>query len=546
MSKRSKIKIGLILDSFDVPLWIYLLIKKLKESNHASISVIIYNDKLNSEQKKANITIKKHERSNWLLNTYIKYEKRRTKLISDLTESKNCKWIIDELIGKNETCKIIEFNDIDINKLKECNLDVIINLSFKKISKHIFKISKFGIWSYQGMNHIDKIDITGFWETYKNKPVSCTILEMISGENDIKKIDLSFSFMDPLYFLKNRMNQNWKKTIMIPRKLKKMYESNEELLEECVNDYDDVLDFYDHEIFIKPTNIQVLNLFIKHVKRYFEIKKKYKHKIEQWCLLFYLKQKNSQIQKEFQKIIPPKDRFYADPFIVSKENDYFVFIEEFVYSQNKGHISYLKINQNGEYSKPKKILERSYHLSYPFIFKFKNEHYMIPETSGNKSIELYRCVKFPDEWEFIKTLMKDIIAVDTTILEKDGKWWLFTSTPEMNESSNDVLNLYYSDDLLNGQWVPHPKNPIISDVRKARSAGKLFRIGEKLYRPSQDCSIGYGRGIKLNLIKILNEKNYEELTFGSIYPQEDKIEGTHTYSKDGNLTIFDYKILKDV
>jgi hypothetical protein len=550
MEKKSKMRIGIILNSFDVPLWIYLLIQKLKESNHTSLLVIIHNSKSHSEQKNANTTIKKHKGSNWLFNTYVKYEKKRINLISDLTESKNCEKILDELTEKNKAYKIVEFNDslniTDINQLKEYNLDVIINLSFKKIPKHILGIAKFGIWSYQCMNDIDKIDITGFWETYKNKPVSCTILEMIKEENDKKIIDLSFSFTDPLYFLKNRMNQNWKKTIIIPRKLKKMYESNDESLDECINEYDNVLNFYDHKICFKPTNIQVLNFFVKHIKRYFEIKKKYKHKIEQWCLLFYLKQKDPQIQKGFQKIIPPKDRFYADPFIVGKESSYFVFIEEFVYGQNKGHISYLKINQNGEYSEPKKILERPYHLSYPFVFKFKNDYYMIPETSENKSIELYRCIKFPDEWEFVKTLMNDIVAVDNTILEKDGKWWLFTSTPEMNESSNDVLNLYYSDDLLNGEWVPHPKNPIISDVRKARSAGKLFKIGDKLYRPAQDCSIGYGRGIKLNLIKILSEENYEELTIGSIYAHEDKIEGTHTYSNDGNLTIFDYKILNDV
>lgn len=546
MYERSKIRIGLILNSFDVPLWIYLLVKKLKESNQVIFSVIIYYDKLNYKQKKENIVTKKNDKLNWIFNTYVKYEKKRKSLILDFTKLKNCKEILDELIEKNEDLEIVEcddsINDVDINKLKEKNSDVIINLSFTKIPKNICTISKFGVWAYQCMTNVDKIDINGFWETYKNKSVLCTILEMTRGENDKKIIDLSFSSTDPLYFIKNRMNQNLKKILIIPRKLRKMYEDNKEL-SECVYEYDNISEYIQKNC-IKPTSLQVINLFFKHIKRYFEIKKKYKNKIEQWGLLFYLKQNDSKIQNGFQKIIPPNDRFYADPFIVSKEDNYFVFIEEFVYSQNKGHISYLKINQNGECSKPKKILECPYHLSYPFIFKVNNDYYMIPETSANKSIELYRCVKFPDKWEFVKTLMKDIVAVDSTILEKDGKWWLFTSTSEMNESSNDILNLYYSNDLLNGEWLPHPKNPIISDVRKARSAGKILKIEDKLYRPSQDCSIGYGRGIRLNLIKILNEKKYDELTIGSIYSHEDKIEGMHTYSNDRNLTIFDYKKLK--
>ena len=82
MEKKSKMRIGIILNSFDVPLWIYLLIQKLKESNHTSLLVIIHNSKSHSEQKNANTTIKKHKGSNWLFNTYVKYEKKRINLIS--------------------------------------------------------------------------------------------------------------------------------------------------------------------------------------------------------------------------------------------------------------------------------------------------------------------------------------------------------------------------------------------------------------------------------------------------------------------------------
>lgn len=542
---RSKIRVGLILDSFDVPIWTYYLIKKLKESDYITISDIIYNSKSISKKNMENLVIQKaKKKTNWLLNLYEKYERKRINLVEDLIDSKNCKKILEEILMEKEIHKTRECNEFSDNiineQLKKYDLDVIINLSFKNISESMLNRSRFGVWSYRCMNNSDKIDMTGFWEVYENRPVTCTILEMLKEKNDIKVIDLSFSFTDHLYFLKNRMNQNWKKTIMIPRKLKKMYENDEE----SVFEYDDVGNFYNNECYT-PTNIQVLNFFARHVQKYFKIKKKYSHKIEQWGLLFYLKQKDPQLQKGFQKIIPPNDRFYADPFIVKRDDIYFVFIEEFLYGQNKGHISYLKINQDGEYSEPKKILECPYHMSYPFIFKFKNEYYMIPETSENKSIDLYKCTKFPDEWEFVKSIMKNFVALDSTILEKDGKWWLFTSSPEMNESPNDTLYLFHSDDLLNGEWISHPKNPIISDVRKARSAGKLFEIENKFYRPGQDCSIGYGRGIRFNLIKTLNEKNYEELTFGTIYSQDKEIEGIHTYSKDDDLTVFDFKILID-
>ena len=79
---------------------------------------------------------------------------------------------------------------------------------------------------------------------------------------------------------------------------------------------------------------------------------------------------------------------------------------------------------------PKKIIEKPYHLSYPFVFSYDNEFYMIPETGSNSTIELYKCLEFPEKWEMAAILMKDVRAYDTTILHKDGKWWLFTNICE--------------------------------------------------------------------------------------------------------------------
>ena len=293
-----------------------------------------------------------------------------------------------------------------------------------------------------------------------------------------------------------------------------------------------------------PTGKQIIKFFFKNTFRYLMFKKTNYKKVEQWCLLFYLFNNKSKMQRKFQRIIPPKDRFYADPFVVKKGKRYFVFIEEFPYKEKKGYISYFEIDEHGNYTPTKKILERPYHLSYPFIFEFENNWYMIPESSENKTIDLYKCISFPDKWEYVRTLLNNIIGLDNTILEKNGKWWLFTSTPETNESPNDTVSIFYSEDLLRGEWIPHPKNPIISDVRRARSAGRIFYTNGNLIRPSQDCSGGYGRGIKLNLIKKLDENNYEEIPYGSIYSHEKKIYGIHTYSKDGDLTVFDYKILR--
>ena len=67
--------------------------------------------------------------------------------------------------------------------------------------------------------------------------------------------------------------------------------------------------------------------------------------------------------------------------------------------------------------------------------------YMIPETKQNKTIELYQCNEFPHKWEFLKTLMVNVEAVDSTLFEHMGKWWLFTNLVEsiVKKSINKLI-----------------------------------------------------------------------------------------------------------
>ena len=130
--------------------------------------------------------------------------------------------------------------------------------------------------------------------------------------------------------------------------------------------------------------------------------------------------------QNFEHVFPPLDKFWADPQLVMYDDKSYVFFEEFSNIENKGWISFFTIDGNG-HTKPQKIIEESHHLSYPHIFEFDQEFYMIPESSQKETIDLYKSEEFPLKWKFEKSLMKNVTAVDSTIFHFNKKWWLFSS-----------------------------------------------------------------------------------------------------------------------
>jgi hypothetical protein len=155
------------------------------------------------------------------------------------------------------------------------------------------------------------------------------------------------------------------------------------------------------------------------------------------------------------------------------------------------------------------VLESPYHLSYPQIFQWKGQHWMLPETSANRKVTLFRCVSFPDRWVEEKDLLTGIDAVDATIAEVDGRFWMFVNVGLPGAGNRDELHLYGAPSPL-GPWTPHPRNPVKSDCRSARPAGALFRQGGQLFRPAQDCGGEYGASIVLHRIDELTMESYRE------------------------------------
>ncbi len=241
-------------------------------------------------------------------------------------------------------------------------------------------------------------------------------------------------------------------------------------------------------------------------------------------------------------LLPPADRFYADPFPLEHDGRRLLYFEDSRHRPVKGVISYVELDASGRPSEPRTALETDCHLSYPFMFVWEGRPYMIPETFQHKRIELYRAEDFPGRWVLDRVLLDGVTGVDATLVEHEGRWWLFVSQGAPSGAFGPEVSLYYAQTPL-GPWTPHPGNPVVTEVRQARPAGRPFLVGGRLIRPGQDCSVRWGYGISFNRVEILSPTDYRERAVARLGP--DWFPGaaaTHTYNRSPTVEVLDVQI----
>jgi hypothetical protein len=241
----------------------------------------------------------------------------------------------------------------------------------------------------------------------------------------------------------------------------------------------------------------------------------------------------------FRWLEAPPGTSYADPFLVQRDARTWLFFEVVDQPAASGVISCVEVTETGVVGSPVVVLRSSGHLSYPYTFVEGDTVYMIPETSAENAVRLYRAVHFPYAWELVKELFRGG-ALDTSAWRHEGRWWFWTTLREPRSGAM-ALMLFYSD-VLDGPWTSHPLNPISMDVRNARSAGSIFVEDGRLLRPSQDCSRTYGYGFTLYEIVALSTTEYEERPVVKVEPGwHAGLAGTHTYNRSDGIEATDGK-----
>ena len=230
-------------------------------------------------------------------------------------------------------------------------------------------------------------------------------------------------------------------------------------------------------------------------------------------------------------------RYIADPFFLRTKPQLAWLVEEYSYF-GQGCIAEIEYTSPEGPLKLRPLLKLPYHVSYPFILHTDGHVYCLPETCQGEALILHESVGG------LLVPVQELICrkriVDGTLVFEGGYWWLFCGL----EDNNDTVNLYiYFADTLRGSWTPHPLNPVKSDVRSARPAGPLFRIGETLYRPSQNCSASYGGSVTINRVRTLTPTAFHEESVLTIPPVADSPYplGLHTIAFADGFVVIDGK-----
>ncbi len=218
------------------------------------------------------------------------------------------------------------------------------------------------------------------------------------------------------------------------------------------------------------------------------------------------------------RVAPDFDKaFSADPFPIEWRGRLGFFYERLDYRTDKGEIYFQELDDAGVKGEAVPVLSEPWHLSYPFLIEEDGALYMAPEASASNAVTLYRCVDFPQKWEPVAKLVAGVEASDATIFRHGGRYWMTSVTRDGFGGYSDTLAIHHAPSLF-GAWEPHRSTPALIDSRHARPAGAVYRHGDHLLRPAQDCSRGYGKAIAFMRVDRLDEAEFRQTPVGHLSP----------------------------
>jgi len=559
-STRAPLRVGLLLDDFTLPKVFQQVVLDIQKSNFASIELAALHQPAESSPKlraalplRAWQILKDEKRRRGLLfSWYTKFDSMWNQPELDPFEPIDIRKLLNhvpqlsvEPLTKGFTHR---FPAQAIDAIRAHDLDVLLRFGFNILRGDVLQSARYGIWSFHhGDNEFYRGGPSHFWELVEESPLSGVILQVLSEELDAGLVLCKslFASIPGVSRLRNQWGPYLGSTHMVIRKLHELHEYGWDSLRSKSLPCGPYLG--KRSLYRAPTNAEMFRwlaptLASKVLKRAFRRPAVYHWRIgirpRETAIDTALSLGLGKLEfRGFRWLESPRGHFWADPFLLEYNGTTWLFFEDYRYREKRGIIGVAPIIDGGQLGEVRACLDLGNHVSYPCVFSYDGEVFMIPETVTTDNIQLHRAIRFPYEWKLEKVLYHTN-AVDTTPWFDGARWWFFTTISEPDGCA--VTSMIFSADTLTGQWISHPSNPFCTDVRFARNAGAIVTSGGRLFRPSQNCSERYGRNLSFNEILILNPEQYEERAVVEVLPDSTRgFIGGHTYNSSGAFEVTD-------
>ena len=544
------LRLGLLVDGLRQPAWVERVLRELTASGVAELALVVLNEGAGTAATAAaprggalgrvgrwwrNRALLPHALYNRVDNRRYGGGESSAHRTVDLAPLLGDTPVLRVRPRMTKFCDYLEPADVDA--IRRHDLDVAVRLGFRILKGNVLNTARHGLWSFHhGDNTVNRGGPAGFWEVALGEPTTGATLQRLTEELDggevIARVHAS---TNPISVTANRENYYWQAAALLVAQLRRLQSGAPEAAEPAG------WDAYSRRLYVAPRPAEVAGLVLRVARRLVARKLAAWFRYEQWTLFYRLAPAGAArpgvpdgVMYRYRELRPPRDRFWADPFPVEHEGRHWLFYEEQPLAAPAAHINVVEIGPGGPVGAHATVLARDYHLSYPSVFRWRDDWWMTPETAGIGKVQLFRATRFPFEWEHAADLL-DLRATDPTLVEVDGRWWMFVGVRAPGAIEATALHLYHAETPL-GPWCPHVRNPVRIDVRAARPAGRVFRHEGRLYRPAQDGSPVYGTAIVVHRIDTLTPDDFRETAVARIEPTwTPGIVGTHTLNAAGRL-----------
>jgi hypothetical protein len=434
----------------------------------------------------------------------------------------------------------VRYSQEDILKVKSLGLDLMVRANARGIFKgEILKTAVEGIISFHhGDNRWNRGGPPAFWEVYLRRPSTGFIVQILNEEIDggtvlfRGEIPTGRSFTENIVNLLNESNPYLSKIILD-------FAGNGKLLRQEER-YP-----FGGRLYKMPSVFQSASyiwrtsaLFISMLISLFVLGRR-----DRWGVAYTNGPWRDAVLRKGTPIKNVRHHFFADPFVITKNNRTIIFVEDFSFDRQRGHISAIEITDKNSYELLGPVIREPFHMSFPFLFEYNHELFMIPETSESNAIRLYKCNEFPMRWQYLKDIFKGCFAVDTMVFEYNSVWWLFTNMASKgNYDLNSKLMAFYNTDPLSDKWIEHASNPLVFDCNIARNGGLLDISSQSPLRIRQRHAFNsYGNAYSIAKITELSPASYLEKEVAAVTPDFfPGIKGCHHLNSNGRYTVYDY------